>query len=288
MQPGFSVTSVAGSATNVTANTIEDPADPRVGGYRRLNDPAARREIERDELFVAEGPTSIERLLASDHQVQSLLVSTSKAARAAALIGDRRDVELLVASTAVLDEIVGFHLHRGMVALAVRRALESVDALVRDARRIVVLEGLNDPENLGAIARSARAFGVDRLLLDPTTLDAYYRRTVRVSMGEILHCRLARATAWPEDLDRVHAAGVDTWALTPDPAADDLWAIDPPDRLALVLGAEGPGLARATLERCTRQVRIPIAGDVDSLNVGAAAAVALAAVTRQKPQISGT
>jgi tRNA G18 (ribose-2'-O)-methylase SpoU len=276
----FSVTSDADPATDVTEIAIDDPEDARVAAYRRLNEPAHRREVERDGLFVAEGPTSVERLLASDHHVRSVLVSTTKIDRARPLLADHPDVDLLVAPPEVLDAIVGFHLQRGMVAVAERRPLATVDELIESADRIVVLEGLNDPENLGAIARTARALGVDRLLLDPRTLDPYYRRAVRVSMGEILHCRVARATRWPDDLDRLHAAGFDTWALTPAATADDLFDLAVPARLALVLGAEGPGLTAATLERATRRVRIPITPGVDSLNVGAAAAVALA-VTRR-------
>jgi tRNA G18 (ribose-2'-O)-methylase SpoU len=274
-------------ATPPPTQRIEDPEDPRVEAYRRLNEPAHRRTVERDVLFVAEGPTSVERLLASDHRVRSVLVATGKVDRARRLVADHADVELLVAAAGVLDAIVGFHLQRGMVAVAERRPLAAVDAIAAGTDRLLVLEGLNDPENLGAIARSARALGVDRLLLDPATLDPYYRRAVRVSMGEILHCRVARATRWPDDLDVVHAAGFETWALTPAADADDLFALTVPDRLALVLGAEGPGLSTTTLGRCTRRVRIPISPDVDSLNVGAAAAVALA-VTRRQPQTSGT
>ena len=186
-----------------------------------------------------------------------------------------------VAATGVLKAIVGFDIHRGAVASADRRPLPTLDVLLPTVRRIAVLEGLNDPENLGAIARSARAFGIGALVLDPTCIDPYYRRTVRVSMGEILFIPVARTANLAAGLDTIRAAGFEVWALTPRPGATDLWTLPVPDRLALLLGAEGPGLSRAAMDAASTQVRIPIAPDVDSLNVAAAAAVAFAAIARE-------
>ena len=150
-----------------------------------------------------------------------------------------------------------------------------------------MLEGLNDPENLGAVARSARAFGFDGLVLDPTCLDPYTRRTVRVSMGEILMTRWARVAGrrlaggalTDTRRRRVRDMGDDAWRRT----APTSGRCDVPDRLAIVLGAEGPGLsACCTLDGDRRRVRIPIRDDVDSLNVAAAAAVAFAVVSRPR------
>ena len=163
-----------------------------------------------------------------------------------------------VAPKAVLAATVGFDLHRGAVAAADRRPLPSVVEVAGTARRIAVLEGLNDPENLGAVARSARALGIDALVLDPTCIDPYYRRTIRVSMGEVLHLPVARAEKWPDDLQTLRASGTELWALTPDPAAEDLWSLAVPERLAVMLGAEGPGLSAAALACADRRVRIPI------------------------------
>lgn len=260
---------------------VTDPDDPRVADYRELNVPAARRRIEGDRFFVAEGPTAIERLLTSGHRVRSVLVDERKLERLAPVLAGH-DPTVLTTAPAVLTAIVGFDLHRGIVAAADRRAAPSVSELAATSRRLLVLEGLNDPENVGAVARSARAFGVDGLVLDPTCIDPYYRRTVRVSMGEILHLRVARVTRWPDDLAVLDLAGFESWALSPRDGADDLWHLAVPDRLALVLGAEGPGLRSGTIERCRRVARIPIANGVDSLNVGAAAAVALAITTRPR------
>lgn len=261
--------------------SVGNAADRRLADYLDLVDPAARRARERDELFVAEGLSAVRRLLESGHRVRSILVTPRRLSLVQPLIGEG-DVVVYVADESVLATTVGFDLHRGIVAAADRRPLPSVDDVVAGSRLVAVLEGLNDPENLGAVARSARAFGVDALLLDPTCIDPYYRRTVRVSMGEVLMLDVARFEDWPDGLDALHRSGFQTWALTPEATGDDLWSLDMPERLALVLGAEGPGLTTSTLQRASRRVRIPIGAGVDSLNVGHAAAVAFAVCGRRR------
>jgi tRNA G18 (ribose-2'-O)-methylase SpoU len=256
-----------------------EAGDARLADYVELPDPAARRRIERDELFVVEGSTAITRLLASGHTVRSVLVTPQALVRFDGLL-DGLDVPVYVASREVLAATVGFDLHRGAVAVAERRPLPSVAEAVAGTSRIAVLEALNDPENLGAIARSAMAFGVGALVLDPTCIDPYYRRTIRVSMGEVLFLPVARAAAWPGELTALGALGFETWALTPDADAESIWSLDVPERVAVVLGAEGPGLSRRARAAATRQVRIPIDAGLDSLNVGHAAAVAFAIIAR--------
>lgn len=263
---------------------VDDPADPRLADYLDLTDPEGRARRERDEFFMVEGAVAIGRLLASGHRVRSVLLQDSKVPRfAPALAG--LDVPVLVTSREVMAATVGFKLHRGAMASADRRPLPTLADVLASAHTLAVLEGLNDPENLGAVARSARALGVDALVLDPTCIDPYYRRIVRVSMGEILMLPVARATRWPDDLDLVAAAGFETWAMTPANGSAALWDVDMPDRLAIVLGAEGPGLQISTIERCHRSIRIPISSHVDSLNVGAAAAVTFAERARREPRI---
>ena len=255
---------------------VFDPADSRLDGYRAL-----RARESRDVLW-AEGPTVVERLLAAPLHVRSVLVTPAACARleqrcAAALeAAQAAGAPVLVADQQVVNEVVGFDLHRGAIAVADRPAFVPLDEVIAAAQRIVVLEGVNDPENLGAIARSARALGADALVLDLTCADPWYRRSVRVSMGELLHLPVARATL-DEVIGQLGSAGIDCWALTPDPAADDIRVLDVPARLALLAGAEGPGLSPRALAAC-RNVRIPIRAGVDSLNVGHAVAVALALV----------
>lgn len=227
---------------------------------------------------------SIERIIDSDHRFRSALLSPSRVARFLPFLErpELAEVPVFVADDDVMREIVGFHLPRAVLVSADRRPLVTVDHLAESARRLVVLEALNDNVNIGAIARAARAFGIDGMLLSPTCTDPYYRRTVRVSMGEILHLPMARAAAseWPDALDTLHGAGFESWAMTPADDADDIWSVDVPERLAIMLGAEGPGLTDAAIERASRRVQIPISSDVDSLNVGHAAAIAFASISR--------
>jgi tRNA G18 (ribose-2'-O)-methylase SpoU len=262
--------------------TIERADSTLLDDYRSLNDQSFRRRYEADELFMVEGYVAIDRLLESGHTVRSVLLAPSRVERFGenATLLESSGVPVYVASREVIAEVVGFDLHRGVVACAERRPHPSLDDVLAGARRIGVLEGLNDAENLGAIARAARAFGVDGLVIDPTCTDPYSRRTVRVSMGEVLGLPIARIEGWTTVSDRLRAAGFETWAMTPAPDADDLWALAVPDRVAVCLGAEGPGLGRAMLAGADRRVRIPIAPTVDSLNVAQAAAVTFAAVGR--------
>ncbi len=272
----------SGQTAAVAVIRIDDPADPRLHDYVELPDPAARRRRERDELFIAEGVTAIERLLQSDHPVRSVLVTPKVHTRLAPRL-DGLDAPVYVAAPEVLHATVGFSLHRGAVAAADRRPLPSLADVVARSRRLAVLEGLNDPENLGAVARSARALGIDAAVLDPTCIDPYYRRTVRVSMGEILFLPTARAEAWPDDLELVRAAGFELWALTPDAGAESIWELPVPARVAVLLGAEGPGLTPGALAAADRRVRLPIRPGTDSLNVGHAAAVTFATLDRPHP-----
>jgi tRNA G18 (ribose-2'-O)-methylase SpoU len=189
---------------------------------------------------------------------------------------DGLDAPVYVASIDMLRTIVGFDLHRGVLASAARLPSPPLAEIVDGARRLVVLEGLNDLENLGSIARAARALGADAMLLDPTCADPLTRRSVRVSMGEILHLPLTRCTPWPDAITSLRDAGFEVWALTPGDGADALGALAVPDRLALLAGAEGPGLTDGALAAASRRVRIPIRADVDSLNVTHAVAIALA------------
>lgn len=267
---------------------VEDADDPRVAEYRRLNDQAVRRAMEGDEYFISEGWVSIDRLIDSGHVFRSALLSPSRVNRFLPFMErpELTGVPVYVAEREVMHDLVGFDLPRAVLVSADRHPLHPIEHLAATSQRLVVLEALNDDENVGAIARAARAFGADGLVLSPTCTDPYHRRTVRVSMGEILHVRVARAAAdggWPEALATLHDHGFETWAMTPAGDAEDLWDAEVPERLAIMLGAEGPGLTPGALDLATRRLRIPIAPSVDSLNVGHAAAITLAAASRFRP-----
>lgn len=265
---------------------VDDLDDPRLADFRNLNDAQYRRGLERNEFFVAEGPVPVERLLGSGHRVRAVLVAQQKYERLMSVWSPpfgSTPIPVFIADKEVVNAVVGFDLHRGVVASAERLPHPSIAGLAARSRRLVVLEGLNDPENLGLIARSARALGADGMLLDPTCTDPYSRRSVRVSMGEILYLPTARATGpdWPNTtLSILRDAGFSSWAMTPSIDAVNVWSLAVPERVAVMFGAEGPGLSPPAMARADHRVSIPIASDVDSLNVAASAAVALAIIAR--------
>ena len=276
---------VSASSEDVEGVTyIVDPADPRVDDYRELNSIAVRAEMEADEYFMGEGYVPIDRMIDSGHRMRSVLLHPKRLKRFIPAMSrpEMAGVPVYVADQAVLAEVVGFNIDRCCLASAFRFPMSTVAELSSTSRRLVVLEALNDDQNVGAIARASRAFGIDGIVVSPTCNDPYQRRTVRVSMGEILHVPVARADAkdWPDALYSLRDVGFETWALTPDAAAVNLWDMDVPDRLAIVLGAEGHGLEPETMGASTHRVRIPISTGVDSLNVGHAAAITFAVIGR--------
>ena len=252
--------------------TVDDPSDPRLADYVGLSDAALRRE---GTTFIAEGELVIRQLLRSPYPVRSVLVTPARwAALESVLAGV--DAPVYVASLDVMRAVAGFNIHRGAVASATRLPLPDPLSLLAPARRVAVLEGLNDHENLGVLFRSAAAFGIDAVLLDPTCADPLYRRAVRVSLGHVLQVPFTRLSPWPSALAMVRDAGFNLVALTPRPAALPVSVLEASanDKVALLLGAEGPGLSPVALSMADRWVRIPIDPDVDSLNVGTAAAIA--------------
>lgn len=264
--------------------TVDDPADPRLEPYRSLRDPARRRDVEALEgTFVAEGWKAVARLLTSGLAVRSVVVTTPRADRVLDELPEPApDVPVLRVPRPVLDHVAGFAVHRGVLALAQRPAALEWRALAAGARRLLVVEAVNDQENLGAMFRSAAGLGLDGVLLCPRACDPFYRRTVRVSLGASFALPSARAAPWPEALGQLAAGGWEVAALTPD-GSEDLAVAAPglaaAERVALVVGSEGPGLTAGAVAAATRRLTIPMAGGTDSLNVAAAAAIAAWAVT---------
>ncbi|MDQ4133809.1 MAG: RNA methyltransferase [Actinomycetota bacterium] len=258
---------------------IDDPEDERIADFVGLTDPELRRrrEVSGGEdggFFVAEGDVVIRRLLSSSYRIRSFLLTPARlAALGPELAGV--DVPVYVAAQPVIDAIAGFHLHRGALASADRRPLPEMATVARSADLLVVTEAVNDHENLGSIFRNAAAFGADAVILDPTSSDPLYRRSVRVSGGQVLGIPFARARAWPGALVELRSMGFEVLALTPGAGATDVRLVERRPRQALLLGAEGPGLSAAALNYADRRVRIPMATGVDSLNVATAGAVAL-------------
>jgi tRNA G18 (ribose-2'-O)-methylase SpoU len=254
---------------------VTGPQDARVADYLSLTDVALRRRLEPEGgLFIAEGATVIRRALAAGYRARSLLMSRRWLEGLADVVPD--DVPVLVADEAVLEEITGYRVHRGALAAMHRRPLPTSEEVLRGAARVVLLEGVVDHTNVGAVFRSAAALGFDAVLLDPTCADPLYRRAVRVSMGTVFAVPWTRLDRWPDDLAGLRRAGFTVAALTPSPDAVPLpeFARTAPDRLVLALGTEGDGLSRSAVTGADVSVQIPMSGGVDSLNVGAAAAVA--------------
>jgi tRNA G18 (ribose-2'-O)-methylase SpoU len=265
----------------VDVTAISDPADPRLGDYRGLTDVALRSRAEPERgLFMAESMEVIRRAIDAGMRPRSMLMSPRWLEPMADLIARASKdgpFPVYVADETLLRGIVGFHLHRGAIASMHRPALPSVDDVVAGARRVVVLEGVVDHTNVGAVFRSVAGLGADAVLVSPQCADPLYRRSVRVSMGTVFQVPWTRAEPWPGVLGALRNRGfvIAGLALAPEAESLDTFSASPPERIALVLGSEGDGLSRQALESVDRVVRVPMSGGVDSLNVAAAAAVAL-------------
>lgn len=244
---------------------VDDPDDERLADYLRLTDAELRR---RGDTFLCEGVLTIRRAIELGTELRSVLLTPGRVSH---LAGDLEhlDLPVYVVPQSVMNDLTGFNIHRGALAAATRPPEPPLAQLLRDARTVAVLEGVNDTENLGSLFRNAAAFGIDAVVLGPTTADPLYRRSVRVSLGHVLAVPFTRV----EDLTSIRDHGFELVALTPsgDEVVEILGGLD---RVALLLGSEGPGLTPTTLAAADRRVRIPIAGDVDSLNVATAAALA--------------
>ena len=264
-------------------DTVTDPADPRVADYVGLTDVVRRSKHEPAAgFFLAEGELVMLRALRAGYVPRSLLVAAN---RLATLPPELRELQCptLVASYDVLEAVTGFDVHRGALGSFGRSPLPTAAQVLAGSRRVVVLEDVNNHTNLGAVFRSAAGLGMDAVLLSPTCCDPLYRRAVRVSMGEVFALPYAYLPAWPDGLAEVRRAGFRLLALTPEPGATSLSDVElgADERVALLLGAEGPGLSEQALAGSDLRVRIPMSAGVDSLNVAAAAAVACWVVGRR-------
>ncbi|MET9498513.1 RNA methyltransferase [Streptomyces sp. NPDC006552] len=265
--------------------TIEDPDDPRLRDYTGLTDVELRRKREPAEgLFIAEGEKVIRRARLAGYEMRSMLLSAKWVDTMRDVI-DEVPAPVYAVAPDLAEQVTGYHVHRGALASMQRKPLPTADDLLTTARRIVVLESVNDHTNIGAIFRSAAALGMDAVLLSPDCADPLYRRSVKVSMGAVFSVPYARLESWPKSLQTVREAGFGLLALTPAAKARSLDEVAPHrmDRVALLLGAEGEGLSTKALMAADEWVRIPMAHGVDSLNVGAAAAVAFYAVATGRP-----
>ncbi|MFE5512606.1 TrmH family RNA methyltransferase [Streptomyces sp. NPDC056529] len=266
--------------------TIDAPDDPRLHDYTGLTDVELRRRREPAEgLFIAEGEKVIRRAGQAGYAMRSMLLSAKWVDTMRDVI-DASEAPVYVIDPDLAERVTGYHVHRGALASMQRKPLPEAAELLADARRVVIMESVNDHTNIGAIFRSAAALGMDAVLLSPDCADPLYRRSVKVSMGAVFSVPYARLEGWPGGLETVRKAGFELLALTPAERAVSIDEAAPHkrDRVALMLGAEGEGLSQKALRAADEWVRIPMAHGVDSLNVGAAAAVAFYAVATGRPE----
>lgn len=269
-------------AGEVRLERAEDLADPRLAPYTTLTDAALRRRVDAEHgVFLAESSQVVRRALAAGHVPRSFLLGDRYRDTFADVLAAHPQVPVFTGPDEVLESLTGFHLHRGALAAMDRPAPRAVPDVLAGARRVLIAEDLVDHTNLGAVVRSAVALGWDALLLTPQAADPLYRRSIRVSMGTVFRLPWARLDGTvAEAVPALRQAGFAVAALE---VTDRAVRLDSPDlepirsaqRLALVLGQEGPGVRPETLARTDADVVIPMPDDVDSLNVAAAAAVAL-------------
>lgn len=254
---------------------IDSADDPRLDPYCHVADSAW---IGARHLFVAEGRLVVERLLALRRfEIHSILVNRAAHAALGEALSSASAPVLVCSDASLLATITGFNFHRGCLALATRPPSLGPADLFR-CRRILALEGVGNPDNVGGLFRTAAALGVDGVLLDPRSGDPFYRKAIRTSMGAALRIPFARTDDWRATLAACRGRGFTVIALTPSAPAIDLAQappFGPDDRLIVMVGAEGPGLDSASLAEADLRVRIPIDDAVDSLNVVVAAGIAL-------------
>ena len=256
---------------------ITDPDDERVDDFRDLNSIDRRPDLPAGKgLVIAEGVLVVQRMLASRF-IPHAFLGTDR--RLAELGGDLADTEapFYRASAEVMAAVVGFHLNRGVLGVARRAPELTTEQVLIGARTVAVLEGVNDHENLGSIFRNAAGLGVDAMIFGAGCADPLYRRAVRVSMGHALLVPFARTQSWPGDLELLRSKGFQILAMTPDvharSLADAMGALAG-QKVAVLVGAEGPGLTETAMRVSDIRVRIPMSRGTDSLNVATAAAFA--------------
>jgi tRNA G18 (ribose-2'-O)-methylase SpoU len=256
---------------------ILDPADSRVDDFRDLNSVDRRPDLPTGKgLVIAEGVLVAQRMIASRFRPHAFLGTQRRLLELADDLAGA-GAPYYRASAEVMAEVVGFHLNRGVLAAARRAPELTMPDVIRGARTIAVLEGVNDHENLGSIFRNAAGLGVDGVIFGTGCADPLYRRAVRVSMGHALLVPFAKAQRWPGDLNDLRDNGFRLLAMTPSPAAQTLAEVMDglvDQKVAVVVGAEGPGLTETAMRASDTRVRIPMSRGTDSLNVATAAALA--------------
>lgn len=259
------------------ARALADTPESETRYYTSLTDVKLRSQKEPEwGIYIAESSKVIRRALAAGHHPLSLMLSEKWADDLYDILSAHPEVPAYIGTEAELEAVTGFALHRGALAAMARPKPLALEHLLEKARRVAILEDIVDHTNVGAIFRSAAALDVDLVLVTPRCADPLYRRSIRVSMGTVFQVPWARLDSWPDALDTLHSAGFVTAALAlkEDSLTLTQLAEKQAEKLALILGTEGHGLASSTLAKTQHTVIIPMSHGVDSLNVAAASAVA--------------
>jgi tRNA G18 (ribose-2'-O)-methylase SpoU len=264
----------------MSAPLVSDALDPRLRPYALVGDAAA---LVREGLFVAEGRLVVERLLDDGRfRVRSVALTPAAAAAMQAVRSRHPDVEVIVCEQDVLRQVTGYDFHRGCIALAYRPDEDTPLTAFAGTTRVLALEGITDPDNVGGLFRTALAFGVDGVIVDRATADPLYRKAIRTSMAATLRVPFARVDSWMDGLRTMRHHGLSIVALTPRADAVDLndFARQAPERCVVLAGSEGYGLTDASLAAADVMVKIAVDPRADSLNVVSATAIALHALRR--------
>ena len=259
---------------------LESLEDPRLRPYRQLK---VTNESRGRDFFIVEGEKLLQRLMAAEHAVESVVASTAYVEKLP--LSELEHVPVFVLPHDLLERLVGFNFHRGVLARGRRkRGPALADFLAAHPKQLllVICPDVQDPENLGAIIRNSSAFGVNGVMLGPNCADPFSRRVLRVSMGTVLRMPILESSDLGADLGRLHDAGVELAATVLDPDAEPLDGALRTDRFALLFGSEGHGLERVWIDRCPRKITIPMQAGTDSLNVAVATGVFLYHFTRRQ------
>lgn len=263
-------------------SVIESSLDSRLDIYARYSEPELLNFPKPGEgIFIAESPLVVERALKAGYEPVSMLVEDRQLDSALKLVAGYDNLPVFTGNMDVLSEVTGFKLVRGLLVAMRRKPLASMEELCKNAKRIAVLECVENPTNVGAIMRNAAALNLDAVLLTPGCADPFYRRSLRVSMGCVLQVPWtyigSQMADWPEaGMTRLKQLGFKTMAMALKENTLDIRdsRLKKEEKLAIILGSEGPGLMDSTIDACDYTVKIPMRPEVDSLNVAAASAVA--------------
>jgi len=253
---------------------LDDARDERLRDYTDLRDVQLRTTVEQERgIYIAEGEKVIHRAVAAGHTPRSLLLAPRWLDNLSDVL-ESTDAPAYVLTEKAIEQVTGFHVHRGALAAMQRPQEREPREVLAKARRVLVAEDLVDHTNIGAIMRNAAALGFDAVLLSPRCADPLYRRSIKVAMGAVFSLPWARLDDWYGAPALLRELGFTTYAMTLADDAVSLEDVEPAERAAVIVGSEGPGLTEHWQREADHRVIIPMSAGIDSLNVAASTAIA--------------